>query len=296
MFTPPWVFLFAMVIIINKFDRAETFRKRLQDAMNRTGFNKSTLANEVGVDRSTISQLLAPETARLPNAQVIAESARALKVSSDWLLGLSQRPERANDLLDIVTNMPEAERSSVDEQLVEWHREAAGYKIRHVPATLPDFLKIPDLLRWEYQTHLGKTPDQAIGAMEDRLSWMRSQHSDYEIAFPLHEMQNFAAGTGYYQGLPADIRRAQIEQFIDLHELLFPSLRVFQFDAHQVFSAPMTVFGPLMGAIYLGRHYIVFRDSARVQAMTNHFDWLVKAASIDARDFAAHLQSLEIGS
>ncbi len=49
-----------------------------------------------------------------------------------------------------------------------------------------------------------------------------------------------------------------------------------------------------MGAIYLGRHYIVFRDSARVQAMTNHFDWLVKAASIDARDFAEHLQSLEI--
>jgi len=283
-----------MLPFITKHDRAAIFRQRLSTAMAGLGYNKSTLAAEIGVDRSTISQLLATDQTRLPNAQVVAESARALKVSADWLLGLSQRPERANDLLDIVVNMPEAERSSVDEQLVEWHREAAGYKIRHVPATLPDFLKTPEMLRWEYQTHLGKTPDQAIGAMEDRLGWMRAQQSDYEVALPIYELQSLAAGTGYYFGLPAEIRAAQIRQFIDLHENLYPSLRIFQFDAHQVFSAPITVFGPLMGAIYLGRHYIVFRDSARVQAMTNHFDWLVKAAIVDARDFASHLAGLQI--
>jgi len=284
-----------MVPFITKQARAETFRHRLTEAMARAGFNKSTLAAEIRVDRSTISQLLSEGQTRLPNAQVVAEAARALKVSADWLLGLSQRPERANDLLDIVINMPEAERSSEDEQLVAWHREAAGYKIRHVPATLPDFLKTPELLRWEYQTHLGKTPDQAIGAMEDSLSWMRQQHSDYEIAMPLYELQSFASATGYYVGLPPEIRAAQIKKFIELHELLYPSLRIFQFDAHQVFSAPMTVFGPLMSALYLGRHYIVFRDSARVQAMTNHFDWLIRAATVDARDFATHLKALEIG-
>lgn len=291
---PLLVIFFLTGVFMNKSQRADIFRQRLQDAMNRMGFNKSTLARKISVDRSTISQLLSPDHTRLPNAQVIAESARALKVSADWLLGLSQRPERANDLLDIVVTMPEAERSSVDEQLVQWHREAAGYKIRHVPATLPDFLKIPSLLRWEYQTHLGKTPDQAIGAMEDSLNWMRAQHGDYEIALPLHELQNFAAGNGYYAGLPVDIRKKQIAQFIELHEQFYPSLRIFQFDAHQVFSAPITVFGPLMGAIYLGRHYIVFRDSARVQAMTNHFDWLVKASCIDARDFASYLSTLKV--
>ena len=280
--------------LVTKQERAEVFRQRLQNAMTRAGFNKSTLATNVKVDRSTISQLLSPNHTRLPNAQVVAECARALSVSSDWLLGLSQRPERANDLLDIVTSMPEAERSSVDEQLVAWHQESAGYKIRHVPATLPDFLKTPELLRWEYQSQLGKTPDQAIGAMEDSLSWMRSKHSDYEIALPLHELQNFSAATGYYAGLPVEIRRAQIKQFIHLHDTLYPSLRIFQFDAHQVFSAPITVFGPLMGAIYLGRHYIVFRDSNRVQAMTNHFDWLVKSAVVDARDFVSHLQKIQL--
>ena len=283
-----------MVTFITKQERAEIFRQRLTEAMAHTGLNKTALAKEINVDRSTISQLLMPEQTRLPNAQLVAEAGHALKVSTDWLLGLSQRPERANDLLDIVVNMPTAERSSVDEQLVAWHREAAGYKIRHVPATLPDFMKTPALLRWEYQTQLGKTPDQAIGAMEDRLNWMQQQHSDYEIAIPLYELQTFASGTGYYSGLPSEIRAAQIEKFIELHDNLYPSLRVFQFDAHQVFSAPMTVFGPLMSAIYLGRHYIVFRDSARVQAMTNHFDWLVKSAAIDARDFGDHLKGLRV--
>lgn len=283
-----------MSINIDKRARAVIFRNRLQQAMAHAGFNKSTLALSIGVDRSTISQLLSENHSRLPNAQVIGECAHSLKVSADWLLGLSERPERANDLLDISLAMPQAARSSVDEKLIEWHQEAEGYKIRHVPATLPDFLKTPEMLRWEYATHLGKTPDQAIGAMQDNLQWLRSRHTDYEIALPQHELASLAQGSGYYAGLDAGIRQAQLDQLISTHDQLYPSLRIFQFDAHQVFSAPMTVFGPLMAVIYLGLHYIVFRDSTRVQAMTNHFDWLIRESTIDARDFGTNLETLRV--
>jgi len=31
-----------------------------------------------------------------------------------------------------------------------------------------------------------------------------------------------------------------------------------------------------------------------VRAMTNHFDWLVKSAAIDARDFGDHLRRLRV--
>ena len=279
---------------MDKRERSAIFRQRLNDAMGRAGLNKSSLSQAIGVDRSTISQLLSDNHARLPNAQVIGECAHTLGVSADWLLGLSERPERANDLLDVALSMPQAERSSVDEQLFEWHKEAAGYKIRHVPATLPDFLKSPAMLRWEYEQHMGKTPDQAIGAMEDHLSWIRARQGDYEIAIPLHELESFAAGTGYYTGLSAGIRKEQVDHWIAQYDQFYPSLRIFLFDAHKVFSAPLTVFGPLMAMIYLGRHYIVFRDSARVQAMTNHFDWLVRESSIDARDFIASLNALDV--
>lgn len=279
---------------MDKRERSEVFRQRLQAAMVQAGLNKSSLSEQIGVDRSTISQLLSDKHARLPNAQVIGECAGVLGVSADWLLGLSARPELANDLLDVALSMPQAARSSVDEQLYSWHQEATGYKIRHVPATLPDFLKTPDVLRWEYHQHLGKTPDQAIDAMEKNLTWLRSRHTDYEIAMPVHELESFAAGTGYYEGLSVQARKEQIASWIANYDHLYPSLRIFQFDAHQVFSAPMTVFGPLVSIIYLGRHYIVFRDSSRVLAMTNHFDWLIREASIDARDFIPCVSTLKI--
>jgi hypothetical protein len=37
--------------------------------------------------------------------------------------------------------------------------------------------------------------------------------------------------------------------------------------------------------IYAGRHYVAFRDRERVQAMSRHFDWLVREATVSDRDF-----------
>jgi transcriptional regulator with XRE-family HTH domain len=244
------------------------------------------------VDRSTISQLLAGDSTRLPNAQVVAECARALGVSADWLLGLTDRRERPAELLAASLTMTEAPRALIDETIFAWHREAAGYKIRHVPATLPDMLKTRDMLRWEYAPHLGKSAEQAIGASEDRLAWMRTARSDYEIAVPLHELDSLAGGTGYYAGLDAATRAAQLAHMIALTESLYPSLRLYLFDARRLFSAPITVFGPLLAVLYLGRHYLAFRDSVRVDGFTRHFDTLVREASVSARAVPEHLAAL----
>ena len=48
----------------------------------------------------------------------------------------------------------------------------------------------------------------------------------------------------------------------------------------------------LLAALYLGRNYLVFRDTARVDAMAAHFDWLVREAVIGARDFPSLLARL----
>ena len=74
--------------------RAELFRARLTQAMATRGLTQSALARAVGVDRSTVSQLQEPGSARLPNAQIAAEAAAALVVTSDWLLGLTDQPDR----------------------------------------------------------------------------------------------------------------------------------------------------------------------------------------------------------
>ncbi|MDW4550367.1 helix-turn-helix transcriptional regulator [Defluviimonas sp. D31] len=277
---------------IDKRDRAGLFRDRLAQAMAEKETTQSGLARAVGVDRSTISQLLTGQGARLPNAQVVAECAAALGVSADWLLGLTERPERLADLLATSLTMTEAPRALIDETIFGWHQEAAGYKVRHVPATLPDMLKTRAMLRWEYEPQLGRTADQAIGASEDRLNWMAKAGSDYEIALPRHEIEAFARAEGYYRGLPAAIRAEQIARLKSLYAQLYPSLRIYLFDARRVFSAPVTVFGPLLAVLYLGRHYIAFRDSARVTSFSGHFDWLVREAEVGARDFPGFLDGL----
>ena len=277
---------------MDKRNRALLFRSRLDQAMRERAMTQSGLARAVNVDRSTVSQLLTLNSARLPNAQVVAECASALGVSGDWLLGLSDLPERAADILAASMQVTHAPRALVDEQIFDWHREAAGYKIRHVPAALPDMLKTEGLLRWEYAPHLGRTTDQAIGASRDRLNWMAQSMSDYEIAMPLYEVESLATSTGYYRGLPTDIRKAQIEHMIELHDRLYPSLRVFLFDARRLWSAALTVFGPKIGVLYLGQHYMAFRDRERVRVLTEQFDNLVREAHVSARQWPEHLQAL----
>lgn len=277
---------------MDKRDRAELFRERLQIAMDLAQVSQSALARQANVDRSTLSQLIKNDGARLPNGQLVAASAAVLGVSADWLLGLSDRPEQAIDLVAAAISMTEAPRAMVDDQIFAWHQEAAGYKIRHVPAGLPDMLKTVDMLRWEYAPSIGKTIDQAIGASTDRLNWMRGARSDYEIALPLSELDAFASAESYYSGLSADIRRAQLEQFRDLHDQLYPSLRLHLFDKRKLYSAPVTVFGPLLAVIYIGRNYLVFRDTERVAAITTHFDQLVREASIGQRDLATYFDRL----
>ncbi len=270
---------------LTKSDRAVLFRARLTQALTATRMSQSALARAIQTDRSTLSQTLGDTGDRLPGAHVVGACAQALGVSSDWLLGLSDRPESAADLLSSSLKLSQAPRALVDEQIFAWHREAAGYKIRHVPATLPDMLKTQPMLRWEYEPHLGRTTQQAINASRDRLDWMRTAGSEYEIALPLYEIESFIRGTGYYAGLPAPVRLEQADHLVTLTSQLYPRLRLYQFDARKLYSAPVTIFGPLLAVIYTGGHYMAFRDRARIETFTGDFDTLIKEARHTARDF-----------
>lgn len=276
----------------DKRDLAAGLRGRLAQIMADSGETQSGLARAIGVDRSTVSQLLTDAGGRMPGAHLIAAAARHFDVSADWLLGLSEHRQMASDLVDASLQVTSATRALIDDQLYQWHQQAAGYKIRHVPTGLPDMLKTRQVLRWEYETHLNRSTEQAIEASERRLDWMRRTSSDLEIALPRQEIDLLARGEGYYRDLPADLRRAQLDHFAQVTDQLYPALRVCLYDARQIFSAPLTVFGPLMAAIYIGQNYLVFRDSDRVHILTAHFDQLVRHAETGARDLPALLRDL----
>lgn len=278
---------------MDKRDRSKLFKKRLLEVMEQGKISRSGLARMAGVDRSTIGQLLNIEMARLPNGQLVADLALALGVSADWLLGLTNRPERPGDIIAAAMALSPAERSLADEQLLSWHKEAAGYKIRHVPATLPDILKTERMLNWEYSSFKDDLPIvPAFDAMRNQLAWLRSGASDYEISIPIHELQACAEGTGYYKGLGPEIRHDQLHYIADTCREMFPRLRLFLFDAHKVFSAPITIFGPELAVLYVGQCYLAFREAERVRSLTEHFDWLVREAEVDARHVPDYINSL----
>ena len=157
-------------------------------------------------------------------------------------------------------------------------------------------LKTRQMLEWEYRPHLGRTTDQAIGASQDRLELMRKLQSDFEIALPLHELQSFAKAEGYYSGLPRDIRLAQLDHIKSLYQQLYPTLRLHLFDARRVFSAPVTVFGPLLAVLYIGQNYIAFRDKDRIQTISRPFDGLVREVAISDREIIGHLDALTLAA
>ena len=277
---------------MDKRRRASLFRERLMEVMSMKGMTKSGLSRATNVDRSTIGQLLKNDQPRLPNAQLAADAANALGVSADWLLGLTNRPETPGDIVAAALSLSPAERTSADEQLLEWHHEAAGYKVRHVPATLPDILKTKRILDWEYASVRERRLPEAFSAMQDQLHWLSSGVSDYEIAVPIHEIESCAAGTAYYKGVEKGVRYEQLDFIADQCDQMFPRLRIFLFDAQRVFSSPVTIFGPNLAVVYVGQCYLAFREVERVKSLSSHFDWLVREAVVDARNVSTHIRSL----
>ena len=277
---------------MDKRARSNLFRNRLQKAMDLKGDTQSSLARKTGADRSTLSQILAGTTPRLPNGQLVAQCANSLGVSADWLLGLSDQPDSLEQILEQAMTMVDAPRALIDAQIFAWHQRAAGYKIRHVPTGLPDMVKIRSMLEWEYAPSLGHTIDLAIASAEDRLNWMRQAQSDYEIALPIHELQAFARAEGYYSGCPRQIRIEQLKHLAQLTAQLYPVMRFSLFDARKIYSAPITIFGPLLAVIYLGQKYLVFRVPDRIQALSQHFDGLIREAEIGTRELPAFIGAL----
>lgn len=277
---------------MDKRDRARLFRDRLGAAIRSADSSRSALARATGFDRSTLTQILNSRDPRLPNVHLAAECAAVLGVSTDWLLGLSDRHERAADILSASFQFERATRTPADEFLQACHREAAGYKIRYVPASLPDGLKTEAVLEHEYRAFLGKTPEQAIVSMRDTLDHIRAPGSDVELCTRMDILETFARGEGYWRGLTPAARRSQLEYISRMCRDYYPSLRLYLFDPKKIYSSPLAVYGPLLATVYVGQFYMVFRDRQQVIALTGHFDQLVRESEVDARSAPDWIDSL----
>lgn len=276
---------------MTKRDTAEEFRQRLGELIARTGLSRAAFAKKAELDRSTLSQLLSGASVRLPRAETIARIAARHNVSIDWLLGLSQHDQIAADIVPEQQVDPDAA-SPPDVRLRRWHEEAYGYKVRYVPATLPDQLKLPGVIAYETRRLSPAAAEAWAGAAHEQAAYARRPETEIEVCSTVQSVEAFAAGEGVWRGLAAETRREQLEHMAVLAEELYPTYRWFLFDGRERGSVPLTVFGPRRAALYVGDIFFMFTSTEHIRALARHFDGLIREARIQAHESAAFVRRL----
>jgi hypothetical protein len=129
-----------------------------------------------------------------------------------------------------------------------------------VPATLPDVLKTDALMEWEYAArHQAKTPGQAIAAAHARLDWLRGSTSDYEIAVSAatNSRVSYRRNRVFTPGCAArNPARAAATGSLEVYERAFPQPAPVPVTTRdRCFRRRITVFGPRLAVVYVGRHF-----------------------------------------
>ncbi len=278
---------------IDKRKISQQFRDRLRLLISREAMSVSAFAQECNLDRSALSQFLNEASIRLPRSETLIAIASSQNVSMDWLLGLSQDETglgEVSSVFDIEHASPEQGHSL----LAQWHTEAAGYKIRYVPSSLPDLLRTRAVVEFEFGEKQSVPADDKNAFAREQLDYNRRPETDMEVVMPFQRMENLAAGRDIWEGLTRGKRQAQIEHMADLIDELYPTFRLFMFDGRKHFISPYTVFGPKRAAVYLGGMYMVINSVDHIRQLTQRFDESIRAATIPADRVSAWLRDLRV--
>ncbi len=259
---------------------ATGFRRRLEEVIARSGLGHAAFARAVGMDRSTLAQLLTATADRLPRAETLMAIAAARRVSVDWLLGLTQHERLGGASFGDIMQIARPEPSPMDAQMFAWMTEAAGYRIRTVPASVPDVLKTEAVLRHEYPGDVAGSIAQA----QQRLAYLRRPETELEACCATQTLVALARGEGQWADLDPDIRRQQMQHMERLTAELYPGFRLYLYDLRRTYSVPFTVFGPRRVAVFLGGLYFTFTSNEYIQVLTRRFDDLIRAAVIQPPD------------
>lgn len=278
---------------MNYTQRVNLFRDRVGQIISQHNLNYSQFAKSISVDRSTLSQLLSENNLRLPRADTLASIAERYQISVDWLLGLTDEGSLDTEL---VARTPELERykeANFESRLVRWYQESQHYKLRYIPSSIPDFMKIGAVANAEYQRYGVGEIDQSIRESNILLAQLREGKSEMEVCQSMQEIEIFARGQGAWSDISAAVRKQQLSKMIDMNEALYPRFRWFLYDSRKIYTAPFTIFGPLRAVVFLGQHFLVLNSAEHIQLFTQRFDELIRHTVVHPHDINTKLQTLK---
>ncbi|NVK31839.1 MAG: helix-turn-helix domain-containing protein [Gammaproteobacteria bacterium] len=280
---------------MNKQLLVHQFQQRVTRRIDSENISRAQLARLIGVERSAVTQLLHPESTRMPRSDTLAAVAAALSVSTDWLLGIEATPQKGADILVAPQSLVEENPIHPEEHLELWHQESLGEKIRYFPATLPDICKIEAVVDYENDNLPEPTPRRGRfhifqskrHDIEESLEGL-----DMEICLPKHHLYDLADGSGLWRELPLEVRREQLAAIAGFIDQTYPRVRIYLVDMRESMGAPYTLFGQRRVAIYLGRAYFVFTTERHIRQMHRHFDTMIRRATHQPTDIIELIESL----
>lgn len=281
-----------IMAVSDKRDVADVFRGRMKLLIAQRGDSLSGFAQSIGIDRSALSQFLAPNSTRLPRAETLHAISRQCGVSLDWLLGLVVENKDQEQTTAPIIEFESTGDAVAADHLQRWHREATGYKIRYVPSSIPDLFRTDAINAAEYGFEKSGRLARRERNASDQLTYSRRPETDMEVCMPLQTMAELATGEGLWKVLSAEERRDQLGYMIDLLDEMYPTFRLFLFDGRERKVSPYTVFGPKRAAIYLGELYLVINSVEHIKQLSGHFDSLIRLASVGPDRASAHLSQL----
>jgi len=275
---------------MSKRHAAALFRDRLAEVLSTSGLSQTAFAARIGIDRSALSQLLSGREPRLPRAETLIALATQFRAPADWLLGLTdQRSPAAQTLSAIET---EAALDAQDRTAMErWHAEAAGQKVRYVPAQLPDLMRTDAVIAFQAAAS-EQERRRMTSQTRRRLHFSRMPESDFETCMPQQTLELFAAGQGHWQGLPAARRVAQLDHIAATLDELYPAFRLYLFDGRARYAPPMTLFGYDRAALWAGAFYFHIRARGLILDLARNFDGCIRAATVHAHEAADWVRAL----
>ena len=277
---------------MNKRHAAAQFRDRLAQLQAQSGLTQSAFAQEIGIDRSALSQLMSGVNPRLPRAETLLALAGRFQVSTDWLLALSEDRGIATQTLNAVETEQALDAQSRT-AMERWHHETAGQKVRYVPAQLPDLMRTEAVIAFQ-----AASSEQERRRLQSqtarRLHFSRMPESDIEMCMPFQTLEVFAEGAGVWKGLPAADRQTQLDHIAATVEELYPAFRMYLFDGRSRFAPPMTMFGYGRAAVYAGEVYLHIRSKQLIRELAQGFDAHIRHAEIHAHEAAAFVRRLNV--
>ena len=278
---------------MDKREISAIFRNRLRIIIERREESVSAFARRCGLDRSALSQFLDEQIVRLPRAETLNAIAASENISVDWLLGLSQDEGNIGEVASLL-NIERGTSGSHDSILASWQREAAGYKIRYSPSSLPDLLRTQAVTEYEFSASKDAYADVKADVSQQQLDYTRLPETDMEAVMPYQRLQNLAEGVDIWRDLARGARQAQLDHIAHLLEELYPTFRLFLYDGRVHYAAPFTVFGPQRAAVYLGDMYMVINAVEHIRDLTKRFDNVIRIAEVSPDKTAQWVRELKV--